>query len=154
MNVADKFTMFFRKVAISDDFQSLEHVDRTIFCYLMNEYDGSNNGSIRCGHKYLRAEYRLRGGPHTHSRALTRLVGAGLVFISRKGGQNLGPDLCALTMFNMDAPRKGERYEHPYSADKRPLRSHWDKPLGNGNPLHKMFSKTAANVTKGRFGRR
>ena len=150
--MGDKFTKLFRKVVISDGFLELNHADRTIFCYLMTEYDGSNNGSIRCGHKHLNSEYRLRGGAHTHKRSLRRLVDAGLVFITRKGGQNQGPDLCAMTMFNMDSPRKGERYPHPYKADKRPLRRNWDKPNGNGNPLHTMLSKTASNVTKGRFG--
>ena len=152
-NVAEKFTKFFRKVALCDEFQALGHIDRTIFCYLMTEYDGNNNGSIRCGHLHLKREYHLKGGPNSHRRALQRLGDAGLVFISRKGGRNLGPDLCALTMFNMDAPRKGERYPHPYKTDNRPMRRHWDKPIGNGNPLHKMLSSATSNVTAGRFGK-
>ena len=43
-----KFTKFFREVAESRDYQALEHIDRTIFSYLMTEYDATNNGSIRC----------------------------------------------------------------------------------------------------------
>jgi hypothetical protein len=151
MNVAEKFTKLFRKVVISEDFLSLSHVDRTVFCYLMTEYDGNNNGSIRCGHLHLKKEYRLKGGADTHQKAMHRLCDSGLVLITRKGGQNLGPNLCALTMFSMDSPNKGETYKHPYNADTRPLRSHWNKPVGNGNPMHTMLSKTASNVANGRF---
>lgn len=151
--MAEKFTKFFRKVAVCNEFQALGHVDRTIFCYLMTEFDGSNNGSIRCGHLALKKKYQLKGGSDTHRKALRRLVDAGIVFITRKGGQNLGPDLCALTMFKMDAPKKGEQYKHPYKADNKPMRGHWDKPLGSGNPLHKMLDTNASNVTSMRFGR-
>lgn len=154
MNVAEKFTKLFRKVVISEDFLSLSHVDRTVFCYLMTEYDGNNNGSIRCGHKQLKNEYKFKSGPNSHQRAMQRLTESGLVFITRKGGKNLGPDLCALTMFNMDSPNKSETYKHPYNADIRPIRTHWDKPVGNGNPLHTMLSKTASNVATGSFGKR
>ena len=137
--MADKFTKSFRKVVISDDFKALSHVDRTILFYLMNEYGGNNNGSIRCGHLHLKNKYKFKSGPNSHQRAMHRLCESGLVFITRKGGKNLGPDLCALTMFNMDSANKGEHYPHPYKADIRPLRSHWDKSFGNGNPLHKSF---------------
>jgi len=150
---SQKYTKLFSDVIRSDDFLSLNHADRTIFCYLMTEYNGNNNGSIRCGHKHLKSEYWLKGGSDTHHKALRRLIAAGIVFITRKGGKNIGPDLCALTMFNMDDAKDGEKYRHPYKADIRPLRSHWDKPLGNGNPMHKILSKTASNVTKGRFGK-
>jgi len=150
--MADKFTKFFRKIATCDDFQALGHVDRTIYCYLMTEYDGSNNGSIRCGYAFLKKGYQLKCGPNSHRSALDRLIDGGLVFITRKGGKNLGPDLCALTVFNLDAPKKGERFPHPYKSDNRPLRSRWDIPMGNGNPLHAILSKIASNVTKGRFG--
>ena len=151
--MAEKFTKFFRKVAMCDEFQALGHVDHTIFCYLMTEYDGNNNGSIRCGHLHLKREYQLKCGPNSHKRAMLRLVNAGLVFISRKGGRNHGPDLCALTMFSMDSPNKSETYKHPYNDDIRPIRTHWDKPVGNGNPLHTMLSKTASNIATRRFGR-
>ena len=151
--MGEKFTKFFRKVAECKDYQKLEHVDRTIFTYLMCEYDASNNGSIRYGHNYLHRKYGLKGGPGTHGKALIRLSEAGLILVTRKGGLNQGPDLCALTMFNMNAPKKNETYPHPYKSDGRPIRSRWDISIGPGNPMHKSLSKSYSTVTKAKFGR-